>query len=418
MSNQWIKTKIGNLATLRKEKFDPKDEKIKKYIGLEHIEQGTGRINGHGYSSETTSMKAVFETGDILFGKLRPYLRKYWYAQFSGVCATEILPLIANKNVDRKFLFYLLQQDKFIDFLDQKSFGTKMPRTSWKEIKEYECIVPSLLVEQEKIVSTLSSVDEAIEKTEAIIEQTKKVKKGLMQQLLTKGIGHTKFKKTEVGEIPKEWEVKTFNDLLREGYIIDIQDGNHGNAHPKANDYVTRGIPFIMANNLVNGALDLVNCKFLKKEQTDKLRIGFSIEGDVLLTHKGTIGRTAIVPRVESYVMLTPQVTYYRVNDSRLSNKFLKYFCEGDYFQNRLEKLSAQSTRSYIGITNQKNLLMAMPTLEEQEQIVSNLEIFDEKLGNGVAKLEQFQILKKGLMQSLLTGKVHVKVDEAEVTQV
>ncbi|KAF6552396.1 restriction endonuclease subunit S [Bacillus sp. EKM202B] len=337
--------------------------------------------------------------------------------ELDGANLTENADKISEIHCDRKYLLWVLRSELIQKAIKKEQTSNAQPKLALTRIKDFLIPIPPR-AEQSKIAEILSVVNEAIGKTEAIIEQTEKVKKGLMQQLLTKGIGHTKFKKTKVGEIPREWEVKTFNDLLREGYIIDIQDGNHGNSHPKANDYVTRGIPFIMANNLVNGTLDLVNCKFLKKEQTDKLRIGFSIEGDVLLTHKGTIGKAAIVPRVESYVMLTPQVTYYRVDGSRLSNKFLKYFFEGEYFQNRLEKLSAQSTRSYIGITNQKNLLMAMPTLEEQEQIVRNLEVFDEKLGNEVAKLEQFQILKKGLMQSLLTGKIRVKVDEAEVKQV
>ncbi|WP_226639860.1 restriction endonuclease subunit S [Priestia flexa] len=316
--------------------------------------------------------------------------------------------------VNNEYLYFYLNRNKYYLAFDNGVGQTNLRKN---EVLDCPVLLPPFK-EQQKIVAILSSVDEAIEKTEAIIKQTEEAKKGLMQQLLTKGIGHSKFKKTEVGEIPVGWEVKTFKDLLQEDSIIDIQDGNHGNAHPKASDYVSQGIPFIMANNLIKGKIDLVNCKFLNKEQTDKLRIGFAVEGDVLLTHKGTIGRTAIVPRVESYVMLTPQVTYYRVNASRLSNKFLRYFFESNYFQNRLEKLSAQSTRSYIGITNQKSLLMVIPTLEEQKEIVKTLETIDEKIVNEGSTLEQLQILKKGLMQSLLTGKVRVKVDEAEVTQV
>jgi len=211
-TSSWQLKKLEDICEVRKGKFDPKKEPNTIYIGLEHIEQQTGRLLGTGDSGETTSIKSIFKTGDVLFGKLRPYLRKYWFATFDGVCATEILPLTPKKGIDSKFLFYIIQQDKFVDYLDQKSYGTKMPRTSWKEMAEYNINLPPLS-EQRKIAAILSSVDEAIEKTEAIIEQTEKVKKGLMQQLLTKGIGHTKFKKTEIGEIPEEWEVLVVKDV-------------------------------------------------------------------------------------------------------------------------------------------------------------------------------------------------------------
>ena len=112
---------------------------------------------------------------------------------------------------------------------------------------------------------------------------------------------------TELGEIPKDWSIKTINDLIKENIIIDVMDGNHGEIHPKASEYVDIGIPFIMANNLKNGKLDIEGCKFISYEQAKRLRKGFSVEGDVLLTHKGTLGETAIVPKLrDEYIMLTP----------------------------------------------------------------------------------------------------------------
>ncbi|MGF9875225.1 restriction endonuclease subunit S [Bacillus anthracis] len=408
MSNKWSPTKIGNLATLRKEKFDPKTEIVKKYIGLEHIEQRIGRINGYGDSSETTSIKSVFEKGDILFGKLRPYLRKYWYAQFRGVCATEILPIVANENVNTKFLFYLLQQDKFIDFLDQKSFGTKMPRTSWNEIKEYECIIPSLLVEQEKIVYILSSVDEVIEKTEVIIRQIEKVKKGLMQQLFTKGIGHTKFKRTEVGEIPEEW------NLVK---LEDISNVTGGKRLPKGKqlvDYDT-GYPYLRVSDMNQNGVSLSDIKYVPRESApliDRYRI---YKGEIYISVAGTLGLIGQIPDELDGVNLTENAD--RISAIQCNSKYLLYMLKSDLIQETIRKTQTSNAQPKLALTRIKQFLIPLPNENEQEKIVKILSTVDNKIFNEKRKLNQLHDLKKGLMQSLLTGKVRVKVNEDEVTQ-
>ena len=110
----------------------------------------------------------------------------------------------------------------------------------------------------------------------------------------------------------------SIGDLERQGAILQIQDGNHGEKHPVSADYVDAGIPFVMAKDVTDGSVDVNTCKFLTEEQADSLRIGVARPGDVLLTHKGTVGSVAVVPPVGDYVMLTPQVTYYRVAPDRL----------------------------------------------------------------------------------------------------
>lgn len=142
------------------------------------------------------------------------------------------------------------------------------------------------------------------------------------------------YKQTEAGVIPEEWKYSTVGELVRDGVLEKPLDGNHGNIHPKSGDFVSFGIPFVMANNIREGRVDLKNCTFIKKEQADSLQKGFSRSGDVLLTHKATIGNTAVVGNIPfEYLMLTPQVTYYRVsNAERLSNLYLCQFFDGSFF--------------------------------------------------------------------------------------
>lgn len=180
----WVISRIDKICNVRTEKFNPVATKNQAYLGLEHFEQATGRILGIGSSIDTTSTKTVFKKGDTLFGKLRPYLRKYWIAEFDGVCATEILPLVPLKGVSENYLFYVIQQDKFIDYTVQGSFGTKMPRTSWNEIRQYMFPLPPIK-EQLEIASFLSKVDEQVYNLVTSKSKLLSLKQALMQLLLT-----------------------------------------------------------------------------------------------------------------------------------------------------------------------------------------------------------------------------------------
>jgi type I restriction enzyme, S subunit len=184
------------------------------------------------------------------------------------------------------------------------------------------------------------------------------------------------------GKIPNNWEATTIGSLVKRKFIYPPKDGNHGNIHPKNSDFVTSGIPFIMASDLKGGKVNLKSCKFIKKEQADNLQKGFSQKGDVLLSHKATLGRTAIVQAGYEYIMLTPQVTYYRVKNKKLlSNYYLKYFFDNYKFQKVLSLYGGGgSTRDYIGITQQQELPIVVPPIEEQQFIVEPVQALDAKI--------------------------------------
>jgi type I restriction enzyme S subunit len=138
-----------------------------------------------------------------------------------------------------------------------------------------------------------------------------------------------------------------------------------------------------MASDIENGVVNLTRCKFIRESQAESLRKGFAIEGDVLLTHKATIGRTAVVPKINTpYIMLTPQVTYYRVkNENELYNRFLKYYFDFKPFQETLALWSgAGSTRAYLGITGQHNLTVRLPKIDTQKNIAAVLSAIDAKI--------------------------------------
>ena len=179
----------------------------------------------------------------------------------------------------------------------------------------------------------------------------------------------------------------TIGQLEREGCILAIQDGNHGEKHPTSKDYVSEGVPFLMASNVVNGQVDTGNCKFIPRSLADSLRIGFARPGDVLLTHKGSIGNVGIVPNGFDYVMLTPQVTYYRLDTKKLDNSFLAFAFRHPLFSDEMALVSAQSTRPYIGITAQRHLAIYHPPLPAQRKIASILSAYDDLIENNTRRI-------------------------------
>ena len=95
-----------------------------------------------------------------------------------------------------------------------------------------------------------------------------------------------------------EWEETTVGELVKQGILERPLDGNHGSIHPRGADFVASGVPFIMASDLVGGGIDTVNCSFITIEQAKSLRKGFAKRGDVLISHKATLGRTAIIGEI------------------------------------------------------------------------------------------------------------------------
>ncbi|WP_336005861.1 restriction endonuclease subunit S [Acinetobacter pittii] len=215
-------------------------------------------------------------------------------------------------------------------------------------------------------------------------------------------------------EFDEAWISTNIQGLVDQNILDKPMDGNHGEIHPTSADYVENGIPFVMATDVFDGNVYLDKSKKITKEQADTLRKGFSIEGDILLTHKATIGNVAKVPKLDTpYIMLTPQVTYYRVIDyEKLVPDFIKSSFESKKFQNELIALCTGATRLYIGISEQRKLPFSYPSKSEQTKIASFLSAVDEKISQLTQKHELLSQYKQGMMQKLFSQKIRFKADD------
>ena len=214
---------------------------------------------------------------------------------------------------------------------------------------------------------------------------------------------HVVLVEREERNVSDEWPVKTVQQLVEEGIMERPMDGNHGEVHPKSSDFLRDGIPFIMASNVSGGRVDTKNCAFISEDQARSLRKGFSITEDVLISHKATMGRTALVGRLDvPFIMLTPQVTYYRVIDKgQLDPKYLKNYFDSPAFQQLFETWGQKgSTRSYLGITSQLDLPIVVPPPDVQKSIAHILGTLDDKIELNRRMNETLEAMARALFKS------------------
>ena len=184
-SGEWEVKRFEDVVQLRKDRIDPRHTQAVDFcIELEHIEQGTGQLVGFTATSESSSLKSLFQENDVLFGKLRAYLRKYWLASSKGVCSTEIWVLVAKHSLlIPQFLFQVVSTDRFIETASS-SYGTHMPRSDWNVVKNFEVNLPTI-GEQTAIATILSDMDAEIAALESKLAKARSLKQGMMQELLT-----------------------------------------------------------------------------------------------------------------------------------------------------------------------------------------------------------------------------------------
>ena len=295
------------------------------------------------------------------------------YTVFEVKDENELLP---------EYLMLWFSRPEFDRYARFKSHGSVREIMDWDEMCKVKLPVPSI-EKQRSIVKAYNTITDRI-------ELKRKINDNLAAQCSC--VMYDQYRSDAQNGNP--WTKYTVQDLIDKKYIDPPMDGNHGELHPKASDYVATGIPFVMANNLSDGFVDLSQCAFITEKQAKTLRKGFARPDDVLLTHKATLGRTAIVPEGYEYIILTPQVTYYRVHKG-LSNVYLRYYFESSYFQSTLEAFAGGgSTRAYIGITKQCGLPVYLPCESSMNILTYSL-----------SQIERVRLLNQTEIQQLIDAR-------------
>ena len=184
-SGEWETNRLSEIAFIRNQKVLPSNVGIDTpCVELDHIGRGNGRLLECSTAQDSKSPKYRFFSGDVLFGRLRSYLRKFWHADRDGICTTEIWPLMTDsQRADSGFLHAIVQSDRFIEAASI-SYGTHMPRADWGVMRNFAVRLPRVR-EQLAIAEVLSDMDTELAALEARRDKTRDLKQAMMQELLT-----------------------------------------------------------------------------------------------------------------------------------------------------------------------------------------------------------------------------------------
>ncbi|HLS09106.1 restriction endonuclease subunit S [Lentibacillus sp.] len=371
------------------------------------------------YGSETLYkkwMKEELEKGDVLMtmeaplGNVTQVPDNQRYILSQRVVAFKTI-----NEIDNDYFKYYLMSSRFQNLLYRFSSGTTAKGISQKNLKPLSIAYPPK-AEQQKIAAILSSVDEAIEKTEQIIDQTEQVKKGLMQQLLTKGIGHKEFKETSIGDIPENWKIIKFGDVFEISSGLSFsrsQLGNSGYFYLHYGDIHKTYKHFIDIEK-DNSWIPRIDIDKDKVKEGSLLREGDLVISDASEDTEG-IGKSVVVKNIGLNVFISGLHTIVARD---LNNVFLKefngYLLLNSIVRKQIRRIATGATVYGISKANLKEIYLPVPPKEEQ-RIISNLLVsVDEKIEKELVKKKKLNFIKQGLMQQLLTGKVRVPINDDE----
>jgi len=312
--------------------------------------------------------------------------------------------LSPSTDCDSKYLFYVLYkayQDGIVNKFQQQTTG--IINFQLAEYLLYKTPFPPL-PEQKKIASILTSVDEVIEKTESQIAKLQDLKTGMMQELLTKGIGHTEFKDSPVGRIPVVWDVVKFDDIANSITC--------GVAATPTYVEPNEGVPFLSAQNVSNGKVVLKKYRHITHELHRKLtRNTKPQKGDILYSRVGANYGEAAVVEIDWDFSVYVSLTLIKLS-KKCDRYFIKYL-----LNSRCGKLQAKNGVFAGGGVPNLNVAVVkafdlpLPSLEEQVSIATTIQSIDSRISTKKDALNSLRNVKKALMQDLLTGKVRVQAD-------
>ena len=280
--------------------------------------------------------------------------------------------------------------------LESLNAASAIPGLNRNDVYNLRVIVPSL-PEQRKIASVLSAVDQAIQKTEAIIEQAKRVKRGLMQDLFHgRHKSHDEYKSTPVGEVPSHWGVESI------GSVVEMAQYGISESMSESGEY-----PIFRMNNIENGYMIDEPMKYidLDEDEFEKYRVE---KRDILFNRTNSlelVGKTGIFELEDDYVFASYLVRL-RAND-RVDPYYLNYYMNSYEGQNRMMDFATKGvSQANINANSIQQVKLPVPPKNEQEQIVSQLRAIDQEIDHNKVYVSQLRLLKTGLMQDLLTGEV------------
>ncbi|MBP8000288.1 MAG: restriction endonuclease subunit S [Chloroflexi bacterium] len=414
LPNHWELRRLKFVAPPATTKLNEKPTD-KLYLGLENIESGTGRLLLDSPIENVESVVTVFQPDDVLFGKLRPYLAKVVHADFEGVCTGELMVLRpVNHLVHSRFLFYLMLSHGFINIVDSMTYGAKMPRANPNHVVNLPISLPSL-AEQRAIAAFLDRetvwLDTLIAKKRELIDLLHKQRTAIISHAVTKGLNpHAPLKPSGIewlGDVPAYWEVRRLKFLLKErlrygaNEVAELDNPNY-----------PRYIRITDINP--DGSLRSDTFRSLPPEVAKPYMLK---DGDILFARSGaTVGKTFQYSSAWGDACFAGYLILCRPDNRLIDSRFLYLFTQSHSYLSWRDSIFIQATIQNISAEKYYNVIIAVPPLSEQQQIVDFLSQETAYIDEMIAKIEtSIDLLQKqrtAIISAAVTGKIDVRTQE------
>lgn len=401
----WMPVHFGEICNRVQDAASPSANGERLYLGLEHLASGHPALVGRGKESDVRSGKTGFHKRDVLFGKLRPYLRKSVLVSENGICSTDILVFRATEKCIPEFLCLLTHTDEFAGHAKATTSGVQHPRTSWAGLREFRFHVPPL-PEQRKIAAVLGVVQRAIEQQERLLQLTAELKKTLLHQLFTQGLRGEPQKQTEIGPVPESWEAATLGNLACKPYGF-LQTGPFGSQLHK-HDYLEEGVGVVNPTHLWGNRINHEDVPRVSPEtaaQLERHRLG---AGDILFARRGEIGRHGMVTKDEEGWLCGTGCFLARVRQKQIDNRFLSYLCSTPGVIAWLNSHAAGAIMPNLNNTVLRSMLVFYPKLDVQVKIADCLDATEQRMAIYERKKKSLTDLFRTLLHQLMTAQIRV----------
>jgi len=370
----WQQVQVADVLDVNPEQINPLNspDDFFQYIDIAGVKDfNIKELKSFTGAQAPSRARRVVMAGDIIVSNVRPNLKgicRIPEYSVNTLCSTGF-SVVRAKDVDCRYAYQVLLQDKFTNYLIDKTTGSNYPAVNSDDVASYNFLLPTSKKEQQKIAEILGAMDEDITKMQEVIDTTEKLKKGLMQRLFTRGIGHTKFKKTKLGE------------------LCDFQTGK------------------LNSNRAINGG----EYPFFTCSQETFAIDQYSFDQKAILLSGNNAAGKYSVKYYEGKFDAYQRTYVMSIKDEKeASYAYIKEILNARL--NELRDSSVGSTTKFLTLKLLQNLPVLLPPISVQQKIAEILSAVDEKISVNKKLKANLTQLKKGLMQDLLSGDKRVKI--------
>ena len=400
--------KLGEIAYFVEEKISSDELTLNEYITTDCLLQNKkGRTIATNLPPKSCSL-TKFKKGDVLIGNIRPYLKKIWFAESAGGCSLDVLVLRAKKMEEASFLYSLLLQDDFFDFVMKAPKGSKMPRGDKNHILTYPCFDIQNKIE---VGNFFSNIDKKIALNKKINEKLEAMAKRLYDYWFvqfdypdkngkpykTSG-GKMVWNEVLKREIPEGWEVK------KVGEVVELlKDGTH---NPPSR--VENGIALLTGTMFGENFLDYTKATYIAKEDYFIIHSKYEpLENDIIITKIGTLGNINILRDTDIPIAIHCNSALLRFQNT-FGFYYPFFFCKSALFQLRLKSVKGQSIQEFASLDKIASILCEIPKDEILISFNKTVKPIMKQMIRISKEIQKLTALRDRLLPLLMNGQVEV----------